>query len=282
MGGSKGGAGGMGGGGDMGAGSMGGASGGSEAMSGMAGGGATGMTGGTPMGQEGLAALLRLEAEVARTRADRDALVARRQGEEARLALIVGDDLARAVANDPARFLGDAGATVSSPERTLAATSVEIAEADVRIARTGRLPTFMAGADVQVMPDGMVNGVDARVGVSVPLWSGAGARVQAASAGSEAAARRADAIDRDLADAIIATHAEETAAAARLRALVDVAVPRARTAWELTVAVWSAGSGSTADLVGAWQTAVTISRDATDAELAVELARARLARLEGR
>jgi outer membrane protein TolC len=277
--------GGMGGAGDMGAGSMAGASRGSEAMPGMAGAGA--MVGGSTMGQEGLAALLRLEAEVARIRAERDALVARRQGEEARLALIVGDDVARAVANDPARFLGDAGAPTggergAAPERTLAATSVEIAEADVRVARTGRLPTFMAGADVQVMPDGMVNGVDARVGVSVPIWSGARAQVQAAAAGSEAASRRSDAVDRGLTDAIIATHAEETAAAARLRALVEVAVPRARSAWELTVAVWSAGGGSTADLVAAWQTAVSVSRDATDAELAVELARARRARLEGR
>ena len=235
-----------------------------------------------PMGGQGLAALLRLDAEVARIQADREALLARRAGEEARLGLIVGEGAARAVAADPGRFLGTAGASSAQPERVLAATAVQMAEGDVQVARAGQLPTFMLATGVRVMPDGMVEGVDAAVGVTVPIWGGARAQVQAATASAAAEAKRADWVDRGLADAIAATRAEESAAAARAKALSETALPRARAAWEATAAVWAAGGATAGDLVAAWQTEVEITRDAADAELAAELARARLARLEGR
>lgn len=251
-----------------------------------------GMTGGgmgapmaAPMGGQGLAGLLRLDAEVARTQADRDALAARRAGEEARLALVVGEEAARAVAAEPERFLGAVGAVTepsAQPERALAATSIDLANADVRVARSARLPTFMVATDVRIMPEGMVDGVDAAIGVTVPIWSGAHARVTAASASSEAASRRAEVVDRGLADAIAAARADEAAAEARARALSEVAAPRAHAAWEATMRVWAAGGGTTTDLVAAWQTEVAVTRDAVDADLAAELARARLARLEGR
>lgn len=234
------------------------------------------------MSGEGLAALLRLEAEVARVRADRDGIAARREGEESRLALIVGEDAAGAVTADPTRFLGAPGRPSDVPERALAAVAVESAEADLSVARAARLPTFMVAADVQVMPEGMVNGVDAVVGVTFPLWGGAGARTQAAVAASEAASRRSEGVERGLAESIATARADQSAAEARARALRDVAAPRARAAWEATIAVWGAGGASVADLVGAWQTEVGVTRDAAEAELAVELARARLARMEGR
>ncbi len=235
----------------------------------------------TPMGGEGLASLLRLDAELARTRADRDALRARLSGEQARLSLIVGDDAALAVIADPARFLGVLGASLLQPERTLAAAALEMAEADTRVARTARLPIFMVGADVRVMPEGMVAGVDAWLGVTLPLWGGAAARVEAADLATAAASRRSELVGRSLAEAIVVARSDEAAAVIRSRSLTDVAIPHASAAWDATVAVWAAGGGSGADLVAVWQTQVGILRDATAAELAVELARARLARLEG-
>lgn len=253
---------------------------------------AGGMAG--PMGGGGLAALLRLEAEVARARADRDALAARRAGEEARLALVVGDEAARAVAASPGRYLGPhepLGERVEgsgAPERGLVATSIAMAAADVRIARAERLPTFMVEAGVQVMPEGpdgagwMLNGVDATLGLTVPIWGGSRARVEAAVASAGAAARRGDLVDRGLADAIALARADLAAAVARQEALTQVAAPRARAAWNATIAVWRAGGGTAADLVAAWQTEVAVARDAADAELAAELALARLSRLEGR
>ncbi len=273
-----------------------GAMGGSSAMGSMPGGSPAGMgemTGGmgasmpSSMG-EGLAPLLRLDAEVARIRADRDALDARRAGEQARLALLVGEDAARAVGADPSRFLGHtstgdgpAQSSTGQPERVLAATSTRMAEADAKVARSGGLPTFMLATDVRVMPEGMVDGVDAELGVTVPLWSGTKGRVDAATASSEAASRRSEGVDRGLADAMAAARADEAAAEVRARSLAEVAAPRARAAWDATVAAWSAGGGSAADLVLAWQTEVSVTRDTVDAQLANELARAHVARLEG-
>jgi len=268
--------GGMGGGGMA---AMGGSGGVASSGGGMASMGVGGMA--APMGQGGLAALLRLDVEVARARAERDALAARRAGEEARLALVVGDDAARVVAADPARFLGAALDAAVPPERTLAAISVEMAEADVTVTRAGRLPVFMVGADLRVMPGGMVEGADAEVGVTLPIWGGSRARVQAATAAVEAASRRSEGVDRGLADALAAARADEAAATARERALTEVAVPGARAAWDATVAAWGAGAATAADLVAAWQASVAVARDAADAQLAAELARARRARLEG-
>ena len=234
------------------------------------------------MGAEALAALLRLDAELARVQADRDALAARRAGDEARLALIVGVDAARAVVAEPARFLGAAGSASPQPERTLAATSIDMAEADVALARAEGLPTFMAATDVRIMPDGMVDGVDARLGVTFPLWGGSRARLDAATATAAATARRGELVDRGLADAIAAAKAEQAAAEARAKGLTQAAVPRAHAAWDATVAVWGAGVGTATDLIAAWQAEASVTREAAEAELALELARARLARLEGK
>lgn len=233
-------------------------------------------------GGEGLPGLLRLEAEVARVRADRDALAARRGGEQSRLVLLVGSEVADAVALEPARFLGAPAPEGAVPERTLATTTVEFAAADLRLARLERLPTFMIAADVRVMPDGMVDGVDAALGVTVPIWGGAGARSDAAAASAVAASRRSEHFELRLAEATAVAHADASAAVARATALREVAAPRARAAWEATMAVWSAGGGSATEVVAAWQTDVEIARDVADADLAVELARARLARLDGR
>ncbi len=251
----------------------------SPSMSAMGGIGAGGMS--PSMGAEGLAALLRLDAELARLQADREALAARRAGEQERLALIVGPDAARAVVADPARFLGAPDASSPQPERTLAATSIAVAEAEVALARAGRLPTFMLATDLRIMPEGMVDGVDATIGVTFPLWGGSRARLDAATATAAAIARRAEGVDRGLADAIAAAKAERAAAEARATVLSRVAVPRTHAAWEATVAVWGAGGGTATDLIAAWQAEVSVTREAVDAELALELARARLARLEG-
>lgn len=265
-----------------------GAAGGSRPMAGMADAGGTpgmgAMPGGmsTSMGGEGLAALLRLQAEVARVQAERDALVARRIAEEARLALFVGEEAARVVAIDPARFLGAPAPQTDSPERALTATTLDIAAADLRAARAEALPTFMVATDVRIMPEGMVDGVDASLGVTIPIWGGSPARVEAAIAASVAASRRAELVDRTLADAIAGAQADEVAAVARATALTMVALPRARAAWDATIAAWGAGGSTTGDVVAAWQTEVAITRESADAELAAELARARLARLEGR
>lgn len=245
-------------------------------MSGMSKGTSTGM------GGEGLSALLRLDAEIARLRAEYAALVARNVGEQARLALVVGPDAAQGVVADPRRYLGTRGTATEPPERALAATSLEIAEADLRIARAERLPTFMAGADVRIMPDGMVDGVDAQLGVRFPIWGGSAARVDAAAASTKAAFQRAAGVDRGLADAVLGAQSELAAAEARLESLSGVAAPRAHAAWEATLAVWSTGEGTVADLIAAWQLEVAVARETTDAALATELARARLSRLEGR
>lgn len=234
------------------------------------------------MGGEGLAALLRLEAEVARVRAGREALASRRAGEQVRLALLVGAEVAEEVAADPARYLGASAPVGEVPERALSATAVETAAADLRLARVERLPTFMVAADLRVMPDGMVDGVDAAVGVTVPIWGGAGARFDAAAASAVAATRRSEDVDLRLADAVASGRADESAALTRATALRESAAPRARAAWEATIAAWSAGAGSAAEVAAAWQTDVEVARDIADADLAVELARARLARLEGR
>lgn len=138
------------------------------------------------------------------------------------------------------------------------------------------------GTDLRVMPDGMVDGVDLQLGVTFPIWGGSRALVDAALASSEAASRRSDNVDRSLQDAIASAQAEASAAEARAKALSGVALPRAHAAWAATTAVWSAGGGTAADLVAAWQTEVGVTRDAAESELAVELAHARLARLEGR
>ena len=231
---------------------------------------------------EGLASLLRLDAEVGRAHAERESLRARQAGEFARLALILGDAAARVVVAEPGRFLGALSESRPQPEHTLAATSTAMAAADVEVARAGRLPTFMVSADLRVMPEGMIDGVDAKLGVTVPIWSGSAARVDAALLASRAAALRSEAVDRDLADAVVAANAERSAAEARLSALTEIALPRARAAWQATLAVWSAGSGEASDLVSTWQTELGVAREAVDAELDHELALARLARLEGR
>jgi outer membrane protein TolC len=235
------------------------------------------------MGGIGLSALLRLDTEVARARADRAALDAQRAGEQARLALAVGDEAAAAVSADPVRFFGPAPEPDDrSPERALAQTAIELGRADLRVARAARLPAFMLATGLQAMPEGMVNGVDVQLGLSVPLWGGTAARIDAAAAELAAAERRAESVDRGLAEAVAAVRAQQAGAEARAQALTTVALPRARAAWEASLAMWGAGRGEPGDLVAAWQSEVAVTREAIAAELATELARARLARLEGR
>ncbi|MFN7144756.1 MAG: TolC family protein, partial [Myxococcota bacterium] len=214
---------------------MGGGSGGGErpnvpasGMSGMDGGGAMdggvgrgGMDGG--MGGGGMATgstlpdLLRVEAEVARLRAEAASMDARLGGELAVLARFVGDEGAAAVRGNPGAFLGSGPAPSPPPEIDLAAAERAAADAELRLARSRTAPDLELSTSVGVMPDGMVQGVNVMVGVEVPLW-GANARARdAATARAEAAGRRADAVDRDLAAATDAARAAEAAAGARAK-----------------------------------------------------------------
>jgi outer membrane protein TolC len=233
-----------------------------------------------PVSTGGLATLLRLDAELAGVVAEREALAARLDGERRVLALFVGAEAEEAVAATPAAFLGTAGAGV--PEQRLAELDREAAEADVTVARTARRPDLMVSVAERIMlMEGMLGGTDVGVGFDLPLWGGRGREIDAAEAGVAAAKAREDLVARELSVASEQARAALTAAAARSSALDGVALPRARAAWDATLALFAAGQARQDDAVRAWETWLDLGRQAKDARLDVQLRAAELARVEG-
>ncbi|MDO9280742.1 MAG: TolC family protein [Pseudomonadota bacterium] len=257
--------------------------GGMEGDTGMGGGGTGGMDPGAGGmgGGSTLPDLLRVEAEVARLRADRAALDARLAGETAVLTRFVGDEAAAAVHAVPEAYLEEPSFTPSRPpEIDLVSADRAAAEADLRVARSRIAPDVELGASVGIMPDGMVQGVNVMVGVEMPLW-GANARSRdAASARVEAATRRADGIDRDLAAATDAARAAETAATARSGVLREVAVPRAESAWKAALARYAAGQTGVEEALRAWEGLLAAQRDLVAAERDQALRAAERVRVE--
>lgn len=230
----------------------------------------------------GLSALLRLDADLARLEAERAGLDAELAGDREVLRAFVGDDGAEAVWAEAGRFLGDAVA-VDAPERALAAIDRDAAAAAVDVARAQRRPDVMVAVGERFMVDdpGMPAGTDLAVGVELPLW-GSGARaVTAARADEQAAEARAGRVDRDLEVARASARAGWEAAKARSAALDGSAVPRARQAWDLSQALYAAGSASADEVVRAWETRIEVEREAVLARRDVELRAADLARVGG-
>jgi outer membrane protein, heavy metal efflux system len=229
----------------------------------------------------GLGSLLRLDAEVARLRADLLALSAQLDGELRTLALWLDVPDVEAVAADPERYLGVRGSGRDVPELLLASIDVERAEADVLVARTARRPDLVVSSGVRVMPGGMFGGVDVGVGVTVPVWGGAGARIEAAEAGAVAAQRREEGVVRDLELARASALARYDAAEARATALEVEVLPRAERALDVTLGQFEAGTATAEEVLEAWSDALDIAREAVTARREARLRAADLDRLEG-
>ncbi len=246
--------------------------------SGGMGGGAMG--GGTAAGST-FPDLLRVEAEVARLKAEVAALDARLAGEVAVLGRFVGAEAAARVRAQPDAYLRAASAGVP-PEIGLADAECTAAEADLRVAQARLAPDLALRVSVGIMPDGMVQGVNVMVGTEVPVW-GANTRARdAATARAAAAARRADGVDRELAAATDAARAAETAAAARGKMLREVAVPRAEAAWRAALAQYAAAQTTLDEALGAWEGLLAAQRDLVVAERDEALRAAERARVEVR
>ncbi len=249
------------------------------------GGGMAGMSGGTsmPMGSEppGFESLLRLDADIARAVADREATRARLEGEIRGLALFVGDDAARAVAAAPQAFLAS-GPEGESPEKELAAIDERAARADVDVARTAGRPDLMLEAAQRIMPEGMSGGTDLSVGVQVPLWGGRDRSLDAARASEQAATARVELVGRDLEVALNEARTALAAADARVQALEGVAVPRARAAWDVAQRSFATSQANAESVVRTWEALIAIEIEAVQARRERELRAAEVARLEGR
>lgn len=228
----------------------------------------------------GIPVLLRLDAEIARVDAERAALVADLDGELAVLAAFVGDEAAAAVRAEPDRYLG--AAVALAPEVALADLDRRIAQADLTVARRARNPDVMVSVAERLMPDGMPAGTDVALGIELPLWGSRGRLVDASVAQVAASEARLARVDRDL--RVAADRAEAALAAARARAdaLELAAVPRARQAWEASLALFGAATTTSDDVVRTWTTWITIEREAVAARRDVQLRAAELARVEGR
>ena len=245
--------------------------------------GAMSSGGAMPMGSEppGLASLLRLDADIARAMADRAAAEARLDGEISGLALFVGEEAAAAVAASPIAFLAS-GPESAPPEKKLAAIDAEAAAADVEVATTARRPDIMIEAAERIMPEGMLGGTDVSVGVQVPLWGGRGRTIDAARASEQAAEARVALVDRDLAVALNEARAALAAAEARLDALENVAIPRARASWDVAQRNFAASQASAEEVVRSWEARVALELETVQARRDRELRAAEVARLEGR
>jgi outer membrane protein TolC len=236
------------------------------------------MGGGAMAGGSTFPDLLRVEAEGARLRADAVALDAMLEGEVRVLSRFVGDEAAAAVQSQPSAFLE--GSSTPPPELDLAAAERSVAEANLRVARARLAPDLELRASVGVMPDGMVQGVNLMLGVELPVWGGQ-ARVRDASAARlDAATRRADAVERDVAAAFDAARAAERAAAARATVLRDVAEPRADAAWQAGLARYAAGQGTVDEALRAWEGLLSVRRDRIAAERDERMRAAERARVE--
>lgn len=273
----------------------------SGGMSGMGGAGGTAMTtrapmsgmeggmesGGSPMpasrsmGPEGsLPGLLRLDVTVERLRAERAALEARLLGEVTVLALFVGD-AAQAVAATPSRFRGTPPATI--PERKLAELDRIAANADLSLARARRRPDLMWSIAARAMPPhGEFAGVNASVGIVIPIWGGLGREVAASRRGLAAAEAREAAVERDLAAATAAARASLEAARLRTSALDSAVLPRAVSSYAVSRRAYASGRGSIDDALLAWDALISVKRERVAAHRDEELRAAELARVEAR
>lgn len=251
-----------------------------DSMGGDAGGGAMSVTGMGMASDAGFPGLLRLDVTVERLRAERSALEARLHGELTVLALFVGTDAASFVAATPSRFRGPGAAAV--PEQRLADLDRVAASADVEIARARRRPNLMWSAGVRAMPPhGEFAGVDASVGIALPIWGGLGREVHAGRRALAAAEARQAGIEREIAAAVATARASLEAARSRRRALEAEVLPRAQASYAASRRVYASGSGSIDDALLAWDALIAVKRERVAAERDEELRAAELARVEG-
>ncbi len=231
-------------------------------------------------GGGGLPALLRLDAAVAKLEADRAALRADLEGELAVLDAFVGQEGASAVSASPERFLGAEPAS-EAPETRLAEIETARAEAELQAAQIARRPDWMISGALRIMPEGMVEGADLSVGVELPVWGGKRQEIDARAAELSATERRASAVERDLVAARARAAAAVAAATARAEVLESNALPRAASAWTVSVQRYAAGQGDAESALQAWQIWTELGREAVRAQRDVELRAAELARLGG-
>lgn len=271
-------------------------------MAGMGGGGATttarasapaadmgatdgGMGGGmatSGMGSDGtLPGLLRLDVTLERLRAERASLDARLAGEIAVLALYVGEDAAREVADRPGAFHGAPPSSI--PERKLAALDRAAADADLALARARRRPDVMWSVTARAMPPhGEYAGVNASVGIALPIWGGLARQIDAGRRDVRAAEARQAAVDRDLEAAVVNARAAFEAARVKREALDGQVFPSAEASYASSRAVYASGRGSIDDALLSWETLILVKREQVAARREVELRTAELARVESR
>jgi outer membrane protein TolC len=227
----------------------------------------------------GLGSVLRLDAQIARVEAERAGLLAELEGETSVLAVLVGEEAARAVQAAPTSYLGSGSSPV--PERQLAEIDRQAAQAELQIARKARSPDLMVSAAERLMPDGMPAGTDLALGVEIPLWGGRGRAIDAARSGLAADEARQGLVERELSIVVAQARAALAAAQARAAALDTVAVPRIRAAWQASLALFGAGTANQDEVVRAWEAWIGIEREAVVARRDVQLRAAELARVEG-
>ena len=226
-----------------------------------------------------LPGLLRLEVAVERLRAERGSLDARLAGEVAVLALYVGEDAARDVAARPLSFRG--GPPSSVPERNLAKLDEASAAADLSLARARRRPDVMWSVTARAMPPhGEFAGVNASVGIVLPVWGGSRREIEASRKDVRAADARRAAVERDLAVAAVNARASLDAARVKRDAIENEVLPRAEASYAAGRKVYASGRGSIDDALLSWDARILVKREQVAARRDVELRTAELARVE--
>ncbi|MEZ4387866.1 MAG: TolC family protein [Candidatus Krumholzibacteriia bacterium] len=141
------------------------------------------------------------------------------------------------------------------------------AEFEARAAvRAGR-PQFTLGLDWIQIGEAVMDGVAdsgkdalvARLGMTLPIWRGKydGAR-QAAEASRAALSFQREARRQNLAARTLGAEVDRRDADRRVRLHRDDLLPRARQAYEATLAAYRAGGGSLADVIGAERTLLSL------------------------
>jgi hypothetical protein len=222
----------------------------------------------------GLTQLLLLELAAQAVELELELLALKLQTETQQLALMVGAEGAEAVLATPEHFLG--GMALASPERAYSEAAEALAWFQVRQAQVERRPGFMLGTSLRLMPDGMPDGVNAELGVSVPL--GSRYRLEAAEAEAQATESESERIQRELLSAKLKARQVVEAEELKFALLSKQAIPRAEAAWNTSLSLWAAGEEL--ELVAAWQLLTVSRQQAVEAELNLEFARASLVRLE--
>jgi hypothetical protein len=244
-----------------------------SSMSGMSGNGMSG-SGMPGSAGSGLTQLLLLELAAQAVELELELLALKLQTETQQLALMVGAEGAEAVLATPEHFLG--GMALASPERAYSEAAEALAWFQVRQAQVERRPGFMLGTSLRLMPDGMPDGVNAELGVSVPL--GSRYRLEAAEAEAQATESESERIQRELLSAKLKARQVVEAEELKFALLSKQAIPRAEAAWNTSLSLWAAGEEL--ELVAAWQLLTVSRQQAVEAELNLEFARASLVRLE--